>query len=364
MDTFRGLSRLGALLPVLAVLSCAHGTPSPSNFAVVSITPADGTTAVSATTSVQIEFNADVHPDSVIGTTSIYVVDDKNWILRGSFTVSGTLVTFNPSGSLEADSTYGIAVKRTVCDLEGVPLQYPKAALFSTGASIVPIAGFPPFDIYPLAPDATKIVAEIQGASTLVAGSADAVERPGADPVHANARNVTQDGPCIAGTAAADGSFQITLPGGSEGDLIEVSASFPANGKTGPSVTVTAYLPFTWALVGAAGTAPSARQGHTAVYDPDNGRMIVFGGITNTLGVGQPLMDCHELTLTGGSEAWAVLSPPSPPPARWGHTAVFETTKKRMIVFGGDTGFLGVLNDVWALDLTTGAEAWAPLSPS
>jgi hypothetical protein len=35
-----------------------------------------------------------------------------------------------------------------------------------------------------------------------------------------------------------------------------------------------------------------------------------------------------------------------------------------MIVFGGDTGFLGVLSDVWALDLTAGAEAWAPLSPS
>jgi hypothetical protein len=146
--------------------------------------------------------------------------------------------------------------------------------------------------------------------------------------------------------------------------LIEVNASFPANGKTGPSVTLTAYLPFYWSLLAATGTGPSARQGHCAVLDSNNNRMIVFGGIGNASGFGGTLDDCFSLDLTAGSEAWTALSPPTSPPARWGHSAMFDAAGSRMIVFGGDTGSLGVLDDVWVLDLTAGAESWAPLSPT
>ncbi|MHC5081118.1 MAG: Kelch repeat-containing protein, partial [Planctomycetota bacterium] len=345
------------------VLSCAHDTPSPSGFHVVSIEPADGATSVSLQQNIRITFSADVHTDSVVGTQNILVVNDKNQVLRGTLSVSGADVTFSPAGSLEADKTYGIAVRRTVFDLEGVPLQYPRAAIFSTGATIEPIDGFPPFEEYPLAPDPTKIVAEIRGTVTQVQGSADAVERPTDQTVNVNIRNQTQSGDWVHTAAAQDGSFAADLTGVAEGDLIEISASFPLTGKTGPAVTVTAIHPFSWNLLPASGTAPSSRQGHTAIYDPDNHRMVLFGGTTSAFGFGGALDDLFTLDLTSGAEGWTEWLPATtgtPPSSRWGHTAVFDPGAKRMIVFGGDDGALGVLNDVWAFDLTTGT--WAPIS--
>ncbi|GEM_PF-2962718 len=366
----RSVVHAGALAVLLGALACwsgcAHDDPSPSHFSVVSISPADGATSVSTDESVQIVFNQEVHPDSVQGTYNIIVVNEDNQVLSGVFSVSADTVTFAPRSALDADTTYGVAVKRGVFNLEGVSLQYPKAARFSTGATVETIKGFPPFEEYPDAPDASKITAEIRGAATEVRGAADAVERPENGPVNVNLRNLTSDGDWFVVSARADGSFHANLPAGDEGDVIEINASFPETEKVGPSVTVTAMFPFSWTAVGASGTAPSARQGHTAVLDAPNRRMIVFGGCTNALGVGSARNDVFALSLDRGSETWTELSPSgTAPPARYGHGAVYDASGDRMIVFGGDNGALGVLDDVWALSLDTpGAEAWDSLAPS
>ncbi len=112
-----------------------------------------------------------------------------------------------------------------------------------------------------------------------------------------------------------------------------------------------------WTLLTTSGDAPTGRLGHKAVYDGANQRMIVFGGddgdFPNNTGV-------WSLSLSG-APAWIQLAPTGgPPSARIGHTAVYDAIGQRMIVFGGNDGFTA-LNDVWALSLS-GAPAWSLLT--
>ena len=120
--------------------------------------------------------------------------------------------------------------------------------------------------------------------------------------------------------------------------------------------------PDQWGVPSVSGPPPSARYGHTAIFDYANDRMLVFGGV----GGGGFLSDVWALNTSGGNYAWSALSPVgTPPAAREGHTAVYAdqvSTNKRMIIFGGDVG--GVLtNDVWALNLN-GTPTWQPLTTS
>src|SRR6185436_15311058 len=94
---------------------------------------------------------------------------------------------------------------------------------------------------------------------------------------------------------------------------------------------------------------------HTAIYDPVRDRMLVLGGtgVDNmlwALGLSDP-------------PAWTQLAiaGPNPPRLAW-HTAVYDPAGDRMIVFGGDGGH-GYLNDVWALTLS-GTPAWTQLVPT
>jgi hypothetical protein len=111
-----------------------------------------------------------------------------------------------------------------------------------------------------------------------------------------------------------------------------------------------------WDIIEAEGEPPAQRYRHSAVYDPVRDRMIVFGGKDSTL-----LNDAWALDLSGTSR-WSRLdvagTPPSP---RYGHTAIYDPVRDRMIVFGGDDGHR--CNDTWALDLS-GPPTWSRLSPT
>jgi hypothetical protein len=122
---------------------------------------------------------------------------------------------------------------------------------------------------------------------------------------------------------------------------------------------------------GAAG-APVARAAHTAVYDPASNRMIVFGGETcppnDCTAVGN-LNDVWVLTNAngqGGAAAWTQLNPSGTPPApRCEHTAVYDSQNNRMIIFGGEGTTL--FSDVWVLSNANGlggTPAWTQLAPS
>jgi hypothetical protein len=111
-----------------------------------------------------------------------------------------------------------------------------------------------------------------------------------------------------------------------------------------------------WAPLEVVGTPPSARAGHSMIYDSARDRMVVFGGSS-----GSRLNDCWELSLSG-TPTWSPLATSgSPPEARFGHRAVYDPVRDRMLVFAGLGSALK--NDVWALDFAAG-NTWHQLAPS
>jgi hypothetical protein len=101
------------------------------------------------------------------------------------------------------------------------------------------------------------------------------------------------------------------------------------------------------------GSGPSKRQDHRAVYDPLRRRMIVFGG----RGLGDVLFnDTWAFDLA--SNRWTLLEDGSAaPPARYGYAMICDEATDRIIVYGGDR--VGAVNDVWAFRLAT--DTWERL---
>jgi hypothetical protein len=111
-----------------------------------------------------------------------------------------------------------------------------------------------------------------------------------------------------------------------------------------------------WTQLAPSGTPPSARLAHTAIYDPVRDRMVVFGGDDGSF-----RNDVWELSLAG-TPAWTQLTPTGTPPSgRYGHTAIYDPPRDRMLLFGGSDGTHR--NDVWELTLA-GPPAWSQLAPS
>jgi len=106
-------------------------------------------------------------------------------------------------------------------------------------------------------------------------------------------------------------------------------------------------------------STPAGRQGHSAIYDPVRQQMVVFGGQYGSLLLNTTLV----LSLTPGSETWSALDVGEiKPPARVNHAAIYDALHQRMIIFGGWDG-TSYLNDVWALDLEPGDIRWYQLAP-
>jgi hypothetical protein len=110
--------------------------------------------------------------------------------------------------------------------------------------------------------------------------------------------------------------------------------------------------PQAWSLLAPAGTAPDPRRGHTAIYDPPNDRMLVFGGNT---AVGAT-NEVWALDLAGAG-AWQELAPAGTPPSpRVGHVAIYDRLRARMVM-------VGAAGDSWTLSLS-GTPAWTELHPA
>ncbi len=113
--------------------------------------------------------------------------------------------------------------------------------------------------------------------------------------------------------------------------------------------------PDTERVLAPAGTPPSVREYHAAVADPVAQRMIVFGGLNGST----PLSDLWQLTLSGTMTWTALTATGTPPAARYGHSAVHDPVRRRMIVFGGRNASTA-FRDVFSLDLA-GSPAWSPI---
>jgi len=115
-----------------------------------------------------------------------------------------------------------------------------------------------------------------------------------------------------------------------------------------------------WTTLTPSGTPPDARQGHTAVYDSAGDRMIVYGGY-NPASARPYYGDVWALALSG-TPSWTRLdSPGLPAPARAYHAAAFDRGGSRLIVTGGrDT--LGYHADTWSFSLDS--LKWTLITPS
>ena len=122
--------------------------------------------------------------------------------------------------------------------------------------------------------------------------------------------------------------------------------------------------PGTWSKLTTAGTPPSARRLHGAVYDSNGDRLIVFGGYDET----NVLSDVWQLSLTGATPTWSELSVAAGPSARAGMLAAFDAANNRALFYGGyalafdEYGPTYVFSpETWSLSLGT-TPAWSQLS--
>jgi hypothetical protein len=109
----------------------------------------------------------------------------------------------------------------------------------------------------------------------------------------------------------------------------------------------------TWSDITPA-SRPGGRSFMAAAYDAPRRRLVIEGGIFG------PLAECWALALS--SPTWTELSPVGPPQSpgrRSMHTAVFDSSRDRMLVYGG----AGSDASVWSLALAT-APTWSVLATS
>ena len=89
-----------------------------------------------------------------------------------------------------------------------------------------------------------------------------------------------------------------------------------------------------WTKVVPGGTIPPARFHATAIYDPVRSRVVMYGGSDLTAAKA----DTWALSVTG-SPTWTQLAPTGfLPVGRFGHSAVYDPVRDRVIVYGGITG--------------------------
>ena len=117
--------------------------------------------------------------------------------------------------------------------------------------------------------------------------------------------------------------------------------------------------PLEWSQIACAGAPPEVYTGASAIYDPLRDRLVVFGGLCTN---GSPCNPSVWTLSLGGTPTWSTLAVAGGPSARSGHSAIYDPVGDRMIVYGGQIGS-SILGDVWSLALGS-TPAWAPLAPA
>src|SRR5262245_43056605 len=110
--------------------------------------------------------------------------------------------------------------------------------------------------------------------------------------------------------------------------------------------------PNRWQRLQPTGTPPSIRRSHTALYDPIQDRMLVFGGgiIVDHTWILNNEVWALEL---GGTPHWTQLTPTGTPPVpRFSSVAVFDVTRNRMLLHGGALASGTTIGDLWRLELS------------
>ncbi len=113
-----------------------------------------------------------------------------------------------------------------------------------------------------------------------------------------------------------------------------------------------------WQQIQTTGGGPSGRSSTSGAYNPATKELVLFGGNASTSGASfTPLDDVWALNLATG--AWReITSTGAKPEARLFHSAAIDPASGRMFVYagGGAGAFQGpFMADLWSLDIATGA---------
>jgi hypothetical protein len=106
----------------------------------------------------------------------------------------------------------------------------------------------------------------------------------------------------------------------------------------------------TWTRVESA-NPPPARFDHTITLEPATQKLVLFGGRTGQKTLGDTWI--YDLS----AKAWHEVKATTAPEARFGHAAAYDPRSRRVLLFAGQA--VGFFNDVWAFD--TIAETWQKL---
>jgi hypothetical protein len=131
--------------------------------------------------------------------------------------------------------------------------------------------------------------------------------------------------------------------------------------SVGPLGDTWEYDGVSWSQVSTA-TTPSARFGHSMVFDSSRGRAVLFGGATENQATQQQVV--HDDTWEYDGLSWIAGTSPVSPPPRAEYALAFDSFRRRTVMFGGSTTG-GVLGDTWEYDgnlwVATAAASAAPV---
>lgn len=106
--------------------------------------------------------------------------------------------------------------------------------------------------------------------------------------------------------------------------------------------------------------SPSARYGSAMVYDPVLQRGIFFGGGYQDATGYELFNDMWLFDPT--SNIWTEINPTVKPSARSGHSMVYDSINHKTILFGGWVDNVGLMNDTWIYDSQT--NQWTEVFPA
>jgi len=106
--------------------------------------------------------------------------------------------------------------------------------------------------------------------------------------------------------------------------------------------------------------SPSARYGAAMVYDPVLQKVIFFGGGYQDTGGYELFNDMWLYDPT--SNLWTEIIPTVKPSARSGHSMVYDSINHKTILFGGWVEDVGMMNDTWIYDSQT--NQWTEVFPT
>lgn len=112
-----------------------------------------------------------------------------------------------------------------------------------------------------------------------------------------------------------------------------------------------------WSRIVASGVAPSGRRNAVVIHDPIRDRLLVIGGHD-----GSYKDDVWSLTLAG-NPSWSLVAPAGTPPAGWrSHIGIYDPATDGVLLYGGETSDTTRSEETWRLSLA--GPRWAQIASS